>query len=154
MPDKSLELAAKMTETEVCPLGLTLMAAGQVITGGVVSTTLTGKTGHETDFPALSVAEHVIDVELPSSKNEPDPTGLQPDVAIPEASEAEKAQVTLANGMPVEGETRRGLDELNGGHVTVGFAASETVTLNEHELTLLALSVAEQVTVEVPIGAA
>ncbi len=61
--------------------------------------------------------------------------------AIPELSEAVMVGLAVAKGMPEEGETVT-KDE----QVRLGAVVSVTVMVKRHELTLLALSVAMQLT--------
>ena len=84
---------------------------GQVNEGGMVSVTTTSNDGHESLFPALSVASQTIEV-VPRLKVLPE--GLeQENTWIPELSTAENDQAATAEAeLPLDGEMISGEAEL------------------------------------------
>ena len=125
--------------------GCTTTFDGQVIAGAVASRTVTVKV-QEPILPDASVAVQVT-VVVPTGKPDPE-AGTQTTVALPQLSvPVGVVYVTVAVQVPTGA-----LVTMFAGHVTVGFVASLTVTVNMHEPVLPAGSVAVHVTVVVPTG--
>ncbi len=126
------------------PVGTAPAVPGQVMAGATVSVTVTLIVQFVLS-PALSVALHETLV-VPRGNSEPVGV-LQTIEAIPEASVAVGAMVTLANGMPDDGEAVS-----VAGHVMAGAIVSVTVIVKRHWLVLPALSTATHVTTLAPSG--
>ena len=140
----SVAEAVKVTIAPVEPVASTVMFDGTVTTGAVISRTVTVKVLLPV-LPAASVAEQVT-VVVPIAKVEPD-GGEQVVVRAPlTASKAEAAKVTTAPAELVASTV------MFDGTVTTGAVVSTTVTVNVLLPVLPAASVAEQVTVVLPIA--
>jgi hypothetical protein len=136
--------AVKVTTAPVEPVAAVAMFNGTVTNGDVVSSTVTVNEA----LPVLlcaSVAEHVT-VVVPIAKVEPE-TGEQVGVSVPSTvSTAEAVKLTVA---PDELAASTVMFD---GTVTVGDVVSSTETVNEELPVLLCASVAEHVTLVVPIA--
>jgi hypothetical protein len=120
------------------------MSDGSVRVGGVLSTTVTLKE-EEAVRPALSLTVQVTVVE-PGANVEPD-EGVQVGVKEPSTeSDAVAVNMTVAPFGPVA------LTVISDGTVIAGGVSSTTVTLNDADAELPAMSVAEHVTLVDPTG--
>jgi hypothetical protein len=118
------------------------MSEGQVIAGGVVSTTVTVKL-QLTLFPLVSVAVQVT-VVVPIEKSEPD-SGAQTTVGL--ASQMPVVVTVKLAGVPA-GPAHS--TTMFGGHWMAGGIVPSTVTVKLHALLWPLASVAAQFTVVVP----
>jgi hypothetical protein len=139
----SVAVAANVTTAPALVMQGTLLLVGQVITGGVVSTTVTVKL-HEALFPLASVAVQVT-VVVPIRKVLPDAgvqtiTGFGSQMSVAVAWNVATAPAGLVHSRVIFA-----------GQVMTGGVVSTTVTVKLHEELLPLASVAVQVTVVVPI---
>lgn len=122
-----------------------VMFAGQLIVGFSSSLTVTVNEHAVEVLPLASVAVHVTGV-VPFWNVEPD-AGLQLAVAPGQLSLAVAEKFTTAEQLPVSFPW-----VMLAGQLIVGFSLSLTVTVNEQLPVLLCASVAEHVTVVVPLA--
>src|SRR5262245_50205704 len=120
------------------------MPAGQVMVGGVVSSTITSKE-HIEALLSSSVAETVT-VVVPSGNVLPEAGTQTIDGEGSQTSMAAGEKVTISPAGLVHSSV------MSEGHVTIGGVVSMTVTLKEQVSELPESSVAEQFTVVVPIA--
>jgi hypothetical protein len=126
--------------------GLTVTSAtGHTMAGLTESTIEKLKLQEAKARPLLKAVQLMSDVVL--SRNVVSDTGLQTVEVMGSAPPAATVYVAVPMGTPPAGGTI-----MFAGHVMVGGAASETETVNEHALTVLALSVAVHCTYVVPLG--
>src|SRR5439155_1038892 len=143
VPQLSVAVTAKVTLlVQVPPEVLTLMLAGQVITGASVSLTVTVKL-HVAELPWPSLALQFT-VLGPRAKLLP-LAGVQVTVAVPQLSVAVTAKVTLLAQVPAEVLTL-----MLAGQVMTGSSLSLTVTVKLHVALFPWPSLALQVTVVGP----
>ena len=142
-PQLSAAVTLNVTLLEHAPgAALTVIFAGQVIVGGVVSTTVTVKV-HWLLLPAASRA--VLVTMVVPAENVEALAGVLTRLVTPQLSVAVTVKLTLRVHPPPVG-----LTEMFAGQVIAGGCASRTVTVNVHWLLLPELSNALLVTVVVP----
>jgi hypothetical protein len=136
--------SSKVTAVPPDSHSMPVMSSGQVMSGGVVSSTVMEKV-HELVLPLASVAVHVTSV-VPSGKVLPG-AGTQTTVGSgSHASEAPTSNSTTALPVPEHSTV------MSSGQLISGSAVSTTSMSKLHVPVLPAESVAVQVTVVVPTG--
>src|SRR6266436_2540056 len=138
----SVAVAGKRTCAPLAPVHSSVRLVGQVIVGGVVSTTVTTKL-QPLLLPVASTAEQTTGV-LPKAKTEPDGGAQLAETFVSQASVAVAVKRACAPLAPVHSSVRLV------GQVIVGGVVSTTVTTKLQPLLLPAVSTAEQTTGVLP----
>jgi hypothetical protein len=140
----SVAVTTNPTGAPFGPVHSAVMSAGQVMTGGVVSTMVTSKQ-QVAVLPESSVAVQQTSV-VPSGNVLPEAGTHETGTLASQTSVAVAVKFTCAPFVPVHSAV------MSAGQVMTGGVVSETVTSNEHWAELFASSVEVHVTMVVPCG--